>query len=343
MKIMLTSFFAGVLLITGCSCKKTDDEKKDRISDNQSTLLYNNPVVNRSLPDPTVIQAEDGLFYLYATENVRNVPMLKSENLVDWQFVGTAFTEASRPDFEPEGSLWAPDINFIDGQYVLYYSMSVWGGEWTCGVGVATSDAPDGPFIDKGKLFRSNEIEVQNSIDPFYIEEDEKKYLFWGSFRGIYVIELTEDGLDLKPGAEKLEVAGTAYEGVYIHKRDDYYYLFASIGSCCEGVNSTYTTVVGRSETLMGPYFDKKGRSMMDNHHELLIRGNNRFVGTGHNSEILTDDEGHDWLLYHAVDLNKPEGRVLMLDRVNWNEGWPEVEGGTAGIKDLERPVWHYD
>ncbi len=341
MKKLLTSFFAGILLIAGCSCKKSDDEKNEKNQDDQSALLYNNPVVNRSLPDPTVIRAEDGHFYLYATEDVRNMPILKSENLVDWQFVGTAFAEASRPDFEPNGGLWAPDINYIDEQYVLYYSMSVWGGEWTCGIGVATSDAPDGPFIDKGKLFRSNEIEVQNSIDPFYIEEDDKKYLFWGSFRGIYAIELTDDGLALKPEAEKLRVAGTAYEGVYIHKKDDYYYMFASIGSCCEGVNSTYTTVVGRSEALMGPYFDKEGRSMMDNHHELLIRGNNRFVGTGHNSEIVTDDEGHDWLLYHAVDLKKPEGRVLLLDRVNWNEGWPEVEGSTAGIKDLERPVWH--
>ncbi|HCF80558.1 MAG TPA: arabinan endo-1,5-alpha-L-arabinosidase, partial [Porphyromonadaceae bacterium] len=56
-------------------------------------------------------------------------------------------------------------------------SMSVWGGEWTCGIGVATSDKPEGPFTDHGKLFRSNEIDVQNSIDPFYIEENAKKYL----------------------------------------------------------------------------------------------------------------------------------------------------------------------
>jgi arabinan endo-1,5-alpha-L-arabinosidase len=46
-----------------------------------------------------------------------------------------------------------------------------------------------------------NEIGVQNSIDPFYIEDDGKKYLFWGSFRGIYAIELNDDGLSLKPDA----------------------------------------------------------------------------------------------------------------------------------------------
>src|SRR5690554_5477400 len=256
-------------------------------NNNDSDTVYSNPIIQRSLPDPTIIKADDGNFYLYATEDIRNTPIYKSADLVNWDFTGIAFTNESRPDFEPQGGLWAPDINYINGRYVLYYSMSVWGGEWTCGIGVATSDSPEGPFTDHGKLFRSNEIEVQNSIDPFYIEEDGKHYLFWGSFRGIYVHELTDDGLALKPDAEKQQIAGTAYEGVYIHRKDGKYFLFASIGSCCEGVNSTYTTVVGRSENLFGPYRNKAGQSMMDNHHEVLIHGNDRFVGTGHNSEIV--------------------------------------------------------
>lgn len=77
------------------------------------------------------------------------------------------------------------------------------GGEWTCGIGVATANCPAGPFKDHGMMFRSNEIGVQNSIDPFYIEDNGRKYLFWGSFRGIYGVELKEDGLAVKLGAEK--------------------------------------------------------------------------------------------------------------------------------------------
>ena len=138
--------------------------------------------------------------------------------------------------------------------------MSTWGGEWTCGIGVATSDSPQGPFEDHGMLFRSNEIGVRNSIDPFYIEDGGKKYLFFGSFHGIYAVELSDDGLSLKENTRPLRVAGDAYEGTYIHKRGKYYYLFASIGRCCEGLKSTYTTVVGRSESLMGPYWNKEGR-----------------------------------------------------------------------------------
>lgn len=298
---------------------------------------YSNPVIDYSLPDPSIIKGEDGYFYLYATEDIRNLPIHRSKDLVNWEFVGTAFTDATRPDFEPEGGIWAPDINKIGDKYVLYYSMSVWGGEWTCGIGCAVSDRPEGPFKDCGMMFCSNGIKVQNSIDPFYIEDNGHKYLFWGSFRGIYAIELSEDGLSLKSGSSPVQIAGTAYEGTYIHKRGGYYYMFASIGSCCEGLKSTYTTVVGRSTSLFGPYLDKKGQSMMDNHHEILIHKNDSFVGTGHNSEIVSDNAGTDWLFYHAVSVANPDGRVLMLDKIDWIDGWPSVEGNSPSVKS-EKP-----
>lgn len=298
---------------------------------------YSNPVIDYSLPDPSIIKGEDGYFYLYATEDIRNLPIHRSKDLVNWEFLGTAFTDENRPDFEPNGGIWAPDINKIGDKYVLYYSMSVWGGEWTCGIGCAVSDRPEGPFKDCGMMFRSNGIKVQNSIDPFYIEDNGHKYLFWGSFRGIYAIELSEDGLSLKSGSSPVQIAGTAYEGTYIHKRGGYYYMFASIGSCCEGLKSTYTTVVGRSTSLFGPYLDKKSQSMMDNHHEILIHKNDSFVGTGHNSEIVSDNAGTDWLFYHAVSVANPDGRVLMLDKIDWIDGWPSVEGNSPSVKS-EKP-----
>lgn len=321
----------ALLFLSGCKIQKAPTEGA---SDGGNK--YRNPVVNYSLPDPTIIEANDGCFYLYATEDIRNLPIHRSKDLVNWEFTGTAFTNETRPTFESKGRLWAPDINFIDGKYVLYYSMSVWGGEWTCGIGVATADKPEGPFTDQGKLFRSNEMDVQNSIDPFYIEEEGVKYLFWGSFRGIYAIELSDDGLSLKPEAEKQQIAGTAYEGVYIHKRNGYYYMFASIGSCCEGLNSTYTTVVGRSDNLFGPYLDKQGRSMMDNHHETVIQKNQKFVGTGHNSEIVQDKQGQDWIFYHAVSVDNPKGRVLVMDRVRWENDWPYIEGGSPSLEAVK-------
>lgn len=295
---------------------------------------YTNPICSSSLPDPTVIE-DNGVFYLYATENTPNVPIMRSPDLVRWTSCGTVFTDATRPDFVEGGHVWAPDVNRIGDRFVLYYAMSVWGGEWTCGIGIAVAETPEGPWTNRGKLFLSNEIGVQNSIDPFYIEQEGRKYLFWGSFRGLYGIELSDDGLTVRPGAEKRQVAGTAYEAIYIHKRDGYYYLFASTGTCCEGMRSTYATVVGRSDDLFGPYVDRQGRSMMDNCHEKVLSGNESFAGPGHNAEIMTDAAGNDWMLYHAYWAEKPQGRALMLDRIRWRDGWPEVTNGAPSDKAL--------
>jgi arabinan endo-1,5-alpha-L-arabinosidase len=201
---------------------------------------------------------------------------------------------------------------------------------------VASADKPEGPYTDHGMLFRSNGIGVQNCIDPCFIHEKNKNFLFFGSFHGIYFVELSNDGLSVLPGETPLQVAGNAYEGTYIHKRGNYYYMFASIGTCCEGTRSTYTTVVARSENLFGPYVDKQGNRMMDNNHEVLIHKNTMFVGTGHNSEIVTDKKGNDWIFYHAFEANNAKkGRVLMMDRIIWEDGWPKVEGSVPALQAI--------
>ena len=296
---------------------------------------YSNPVITRSAPDPTVIRV-GSLYYLYATEDTHNVPIYASRNLTRWSYIGTCFTDQTRPQMVPGGGIWAPDINQIGDKFVLYYSKSTWGGEWECGIGVATSDSPRGPFTDVGPLFISSDIGVQNSIDPFYIEDNGRKYLFWGSFRGIYCIELADDGLSVKAGATKRHISGTLTEGTYIHKHGDYYYLIGSVGSCCEGLNSTYHMVVARARRIVGPYYDKHGRGALNNYFEPLLDKNERFVGVGHCSEIVQDDAGQDWILYHGYDTRDGDGgRKVFLDRVTWDEdGWPRIGAdGTASVR----------
>ncbi|MGP1476322.1 MAG: family 43 glycosylhydrolase [Phocaeicola sp.] len=324
-------YYVGLLilvLLTACSSAKQTVEQQT------AAAYYSNPVVNYSLPDPTVMQGDDGMFYLFATEDIHNVPILRSRDLVRWNQIGTAFTDATRPTFVKGGGIWAPDINKIGKQYVLYYSMSTWGGEWDCGIGVATSDKIEGPYTDHGMLFRSKDIGVQNSIDPCFVHTKNKNFLFFGSFHGIYFVELTKDGLALMPGEKPLQVAGDAYEGTCIFQKGKYFYLFASIGSCCEGVKSTYTTVVGRAENAFGPYLDKHGNRMMDNNHEIVVHKSDLFVGTGHNSKIVTDRKGNNWMLYHAYELNASEnGRILLLDELIWEDGWPKVKNTVPALQ----------
>ena len=52
--------------------------------------------------------------------------------------------------------------------------------------------------------------------------------------------------------------------------------------------------------------------------------------GPGHHSELIKDDKGSYWVLYHGYDVMKPsDGRLLFLNKVNWDkDGWPFFTGG---------------
>lgn len=304
------------------------------------TVTNRQPVIDMSAPDPTVIRAEDGTFYLYATEDMRNVPIFHSANLVDWKLVGTAFTDNSRPKWLPKGGIWAPDIQRVGGKYHLYYAKSAWGGEWDAGIGVAVSNNPAGPFVDRGCMFTSKQIGIQNCIDPFYIEDGGKKYLFFGSFHGIYGVELTADGLHVKQGAKPREVAGTFMEATYIRRRGGYYYLFGSTGTCCEGARSTYRITIGRSKSLFGPYVDKAGQRLLDNHYNILLDKDDSVLGPGHNAGLITDDAGNDYMFYHGFKASDPDaGRVVWLSRIVWTDGWPSVMMEKDSQKNETVPV----
>ena len=304
------------------------------------TVTNRQPVIDMSAPDPTVIRAEDGTFYLYATEDMRNVPIFHSANLVDWKLVGTAFTDNSRPKWLPKGGIWAPDIQRVGGKYHLYYAKSVWGGEWNAGIGVAVSNNPAGPFVDRGCMFTSKQIGIQNCIDPFYIEDGGKKYLFFGSFHGIYGVELTADGLHVKQGAKPRKVAGTFMEATYIRRRGGYYYLFGSAGTCCEGARSTYRITIGRSKSLFGPYVDKAGQRLLDNHYNILLDKDDSVLGPGHNAGLITDDAGNDYMFYHGFKASDPDaGRVVWLSRIVWADGWPSMMMEKDSQKNETVPV----
>src|SRR5690606_18147825 len=105
--------------------------------------------------------------------------------------------------------------------------------------------------------------------------------------------------------------------------------------TCCEGAKSTYRVLVGRSRNLAGPYVDSQGNDLMDGiSGELVLArnpGDDGVAGPGHNAEIITDDQGQDWFLYHGMDLNHAKfkngtnRRALYLDPISWVDGWPSI------------------
>lgn len=312
-------------------------------------MTYTNPVITfSSVADPTVIRTDEG-FYLYATQtNSYWIPIYFSKDLVNWEFKRSAFRKATRPteDVLPGGgAFWAPEIRYINGKYVLYFSWAKWGDGSISYTAVATSDSPVGDFLNAKPLLITDDF-GSNCIDQFYYEEDGKKYMFVGSFNGIYVTELTDDGLSVKRGADgkpvlKKQVCGRTFEGTNIYKKGKYYYLFASINNCCpnNGMDSKYKVVVGRSENLLGPYVDRKGKDMLDNSWELVLEGDGEtFFGPGHNSIIIPDDAGTDWMIYHSYvkENGTVGGRLGMLDRIVWSaDGWPTIKKCVPSKGDL--------
>ena len=154
-----------------------------------------------------------------------------------------------------------------------------------------------------GKVLDYASQGVNNSIDEFYIEDGGHKYLVWGSFYGIYAVELTDDGLAVKEGSQKVKLAGNQMEGSYIAQHDGYFYLIGSSGSCCEGKQSTYHLIFGKSKNVLGPYMTKEGKRMLDGAGDLLLQGNDTWAGPGHNAEFVQDEKGNDWIIYHENEM----------------------------------------
>jgi len=297
---------------------------------------YVNPVATPVAADPSVVRAADGTYYLFATQDdwgdgAYLIPTFRSEDLVSWTFVGDVFDAA--PGWKDEGFLWAPDVSRRGDGYVLYYSYSTWGDPNPC-IGRATAARPEGPWTDLGRaVFCSDDIGVENSIDPFFWEDGGAQTLVWGSFAGIHAVELTADGT--APADAPVRLTDDRFEAAFVARRAGFYYLFLSSGSCCAGAASTYEVYVGRSASLTGPYVDRAGLDLRSGGGTRVLAGNATWVGPGHVA-VVADADSIDWLFYHAIpraDPRLPNGvnrRPALIDRVAWVDGWPVVHDGAG-------------
>ena len=233
---------------------------------------YANPVSKGfadTYADPSVIRGKDGWWYAYGTtdplregETTRHIlPMSRSKDLVSWQYVGDAFTEATLPawaDRTRGAALWAPDIRYVDGRYRLYYVVTdttVTAEPNDNAIGVAFSDSPTGPWTDSGGPVvgprRGGAGEPGNflwTFDPSHVVgPNGTEYLFYGSYYGgIWVTELNADGTRAVGAATRVAI-DNKYEGAYVVQRDGWWYLFASSANCCAGPTTGYSVHVGRS------------------------------------------------------------------------------------------------
>ena len=84
---------------------------------------------------------------------------------------------------------------------------------------------------------------------------------FGSYWNGIYLVQLDpETGLRISANSPVTRLADhSSIEAACIIQEGDWYYLFVNWGSCCDGVDSTYRILAGRSDTITGPYYDRSG------------------------------------------------------------------------------------
>lgn len=300
--------------------------------------------------DPAIAK-ENGSYYIYSSSPLGS--FYRSDDMRTWTESGRLFD--ALPDWTYEelvtpDHIGAPDIAWYDGQWVLYYQSHI-GGTCNAGTGVATNktldpEDPNYEWVDHGLLLRSTPLfdgidiicgqdeAFYNAIDPhLFIDVDDKPWLVFGStIGGLLLAEI--DPKTFRPtqhprdfvtlAARDLLQPDPIIEGPYIIHRDGWYYLFISHNRCCQGADTKYKILVGRSRDLKGPYIDRDGVSLMEDGGTVLIESEGTMIGTGH-ADVYSEG-GYDYLVHHAYDRERDYESILNIRRMNWDgEGWPSA------------------
>jgi arabinan endo-1,5-alpha-L-arabinosidase len=294
--------------------------------------------------DPVMIRQGE-TYHLYCT--FQGIASFASDDMIRWTYTGPVFKEAPAwtyqtvPDFK--GHIWAPDIQYHNGLFYLYYSVSAFEKNTSC-IGVATNITLDTSdihykWVDHGIVVQSVPgRDLWNAIDPNVIVDDQDNaWMVFGSFwQGIKLVRLDSTLLRLAQPEQWYTVARRprsidvpdprpgdgAIEAPFIFKKNGYYYLFVSFDYCCRGIRSDYKIMTGRSKEITGPYLDREGKDMFSGGGTLVLAGDERYPGLGHNAVCTFKEK--DYLVFHAYDA-QDEGRpVLRIVELRWDdESWP--------------------
>ena len=252
--------------------------------------------------DPSMMWDEaSGYYYSYSTDTVitsgyrQGIPVRRSRNLVDFEFVGYALSPEAVAEgrdngsFPPTGGFWAPYVEKWKGEYRMYYSATRAFGSSESRIWLAVSPHPEGPFENRGVVMDTwgTPDTEPNAIDAHVVDDAEgRKYLVYGSFFGGIFMKELEPATGLarnpdvkyqgkciakKPAASPID--GPEGAAVIYRKETGYYYLFLSYG----WLGDDYDIRVGRSRNAEGPYLDFHGRDLKGQCLGTKLAGSYRF------------------------------------------------------------------
>jgi arabinan endo-1,5-alpha-L-arabinosidase len=81
--------------------------------------------------------------------------------------------------------------------------------------------------------------------------------------------------------------------------------------------------IVGRAKEIPGPYVDEAGVPLARGGGTILLAGDARWHGVGHNA-VRTFD-GVDYLIFHGYDARDQGRPKLRIETLRWDDRWPRV------------------
>ena len=272
---------------------------------------------NVYIHDPSTIVKCDGKYYTFGTGSGG----LISEDGWTWH------DGAVRP-----GGGVAPEVIKIGDRYLVSYSAGYPGTEGKTRGNVTTMwtrtldpQSPDFGFTEPELVAWAGDDEDCWAIDPAFLLDPTTGRLWcsYGTYFGaIRIVELDPKTGKRVAGNKAVDIAIDC-EATALMYRDGWYYLLGTHGTCCDGVNSTYNIVCGRSRSVTGPYLDNMGRDMLQGGGKMVLSAGNRATGPGHFGHFV-EDKGVEKMSFHfEADYNRSGRSVLAVRSLLWKNGWP--------------------
>ena len=285
--------------------------------------------------DPSTLAECDGKYYTFGTGGGG---IITDDG---WSWHGGA---------ERPGGGAAPDVLKIGDRYLVIYGATgggLGGGHngriLTMWNKTLDPKSPDFKYTEAIEVAASDGMEDQDAIDPGLLLDPTTGRLWasYGTYFGtIRLIELDpKTGARVKGNKEKdIAIDCEATDLIY---RDGWYYLLGTHGTCCDGVNSTYNIVVGRSKKVTGPYIDNVGRDMFHGGGKMVIAAGDRVCGPGHFGRTIIDEGVEIMSCHYEADFNQGGRSVLGIRPLLWKNGWPyagdRFKEGTYEIESQRR------
>lgn len=349
----LLSVLLLLCVLSGCSGGGNSASPVPATTPTAVTPLYLGAVPLGSLQgtvkpvrDPSVIHV-GATWYLFLTDNSAwsgTLPILCSTDTLTWKQCGSVFPQIPawiHAKLPAVTNLWAPDISFFNGLYHVYYVASLFGTESTI-LGLATNTTldpadPNYKWVDRGSVLESAPGDPYNALDPnILVDTDSHIWLSYGSYwNGIAQREIDPvTGLLKDPSAAPVALAsrpavqGDPIEGSAQLIHNGYYYLFASIDTCCNAdlTKNNYKMVVGRSTSPHGPFLAQDGIPMLQGDSTLILTGDGtHWVGVGGGTPYNDPVSTSTVLVFHAQAYPGNGTASLFFKTVTWVNDWPTL------------------